>query len=209
VSGDGVIAFPGRDGGLDQELVAAVEACLFAAGDPVKVAVLAEAVEQPPSVVRAVLAHLAQRNQASGVVLERIGDGWRFRTAERFARTIQRMTGRRPTKLSRAALEVLAVIAYRQPVTRPEIESLRGVDSGGVLKTLLDRGLVRSAGRSDDPGRPLLYRTTARFLDTFSLSDLRALPTLRERASLVRTQDDEAIVEHRDDGDPSGGVGEE
>jgi len=196
LSGDGgVIAFPGREGGVDQELVAAVEACLFAAGDPVKVAVLAQAVRQPPSVVRAVLAHLAQRNEASGVVLERIGEGWRYRTAARFATTIQRMTGSKPTKLSQAALEVLAVIAYRQPVTRPEIESLRGVDSGGVLKTLLDRGLVRAAGRSDDQGRPLLYRTSSRFLDTFSLPNVRALPTLAERASLVRTQDDEAIVE--------------
>ncbi|MEN0061629.1 MAG: SMC-Scp complex subunit ScpB [Myxococcota bacterium] len=195
MSDNGIIAFPGRDGGVDQEVVAAVEACLFASGDPVKVRVLAEAVRQPTSVVRAVLAHLAQRNQAGGIVLERIGEGWRYRTAERFASTIQRLTGTRPTKLSQAALEVLAVIAYRQPVTRPAIEALRGVDSGGVLKTLLDRGLVRSAGRAEDPGRPLLYRTTTRFLETFGLANLKALPTLSERASLVRTQDDEAIVD--------------
>lgn len=188
---DGLIAFPGRGGGLDQEVVAAVEACLFAAGEPVKVGVLAEAIQQPASVVHAVLAHLAQRNQEGGVVLERVGEGWRYRTAERFAAAILRMTGSRPSRLSQAALEVLAVIAYQQPVTRPAIESLRGVDSGGVLKTLLDRGLVRSAGRSDDPGRPLLYRTTSRFLATFSLRNLKALPTLAERAALVRTQDDD------------------
>lgn len=209
MSASDVIAFPSRDGGFDQEVVAAVEACLFASGDPVKVAVLAEAVQQPASIVRAVLAHLAQRNQASGIVLERIGEGWRYRTAERFGPTIQRLTGTRPTKLSQAALEVLAVIAYRQPVTRPEIESLRGVDSGGVLKTLLDRGLVRSAGRAEDPGRPLLYRTTSRFLDTFSLPNLRGLPTLAERASLVRTQDDEAIVDDDDDAGHSPDADEE
>ncbi|MEO0600765.1 MAG: SMC-Scp complex subunit ScpB [Myxococcota bacterium] len=193
--GTSIIAFPGRHIGVDQEIVAAVEACLFAAGDPVKVAALAEAVQRPPRVVRAVLAHLAQRNQSGGIVLERIGEGWRYRTAERFGPVIQRMTGTKPTKLSQAALEVLAVIAYRQPVTRPEIEGLRGVDSGGVLKTLIDRGLVRSAGRSDIPGRPLLYRTTKAFLDAFALPNLKALPTLAERASLVRTQDDDAHPE--------------
>lgn len=182
---------------------------MFASGDPVKVAVLAEATGQPPRVVRAALAHLAQRNQAGGVVLERIGEAWRLRTAERFAEVIRRMTGSKPTKISQAALEVLAVIAYRQPVTRPDIEQLRGVDSGGVLKTLLDRGLVRAAGRSEDPGRPLLYRTTSRFLDTFSLPNLKALPTLRERASLVRTQDDDAVAGDVDDASADARAGEE
>lgn len=195
MSDEGVIAFPGRTGGVDQELVAAIEACLFVAGEPVKVGVLARAVQRPTTVVRDVLAHLAQRNQDSGIVLERIGEGWRYRTADRFAPVIQRMTGTKPTKLSQAALEVLAIIAYRQPVTRPEIEGLRGVDSGGVLKTLLDRGVVRSAGRAEEPGRPLLYRTTSQFLQMLSLKNLKALPTLAERASLVRTQDDEAVTD--------------
>ena len=85
-----------------------------------------------------------------------------------------------------AHLPVLAIVAWKQPVTRGDIERTRGVDSGGVLKSLLDRGLVRSAGRSDDPGRPLLYRTTQAFLELFSLPDLAALPTLEERASMVR-----------------------
>jgi segregation and condensation protein B len=100
---------------------------------------------------------------------------------------IHRLLGTRPKKLTRGALESLSIVAYRQPITRPEIDRLRGVDSGGVIKQLVDRGLVRSAGRSDDPGRPLLYRTTPEFLELFGLPDLASLPTIEERAELART----------------------
>ncbi|MBX2800916.1 MAG: SMC-Scp complex subunit ScpB [Myxococcales bacterium] len=170
------------------ELVAALHACLFAAGEPITVKALCEAVQQEAPDVRAALRELQERTRRSGVVLEQIAGGWQLRTDTRFQIPVQRLLGARPMRLSRAALEVLAVVAYRQPVTRMEIEGMRGVDSGGVLKTLLDRRLVRSAGRSDDPGRPLLYRTTATFLQLFSLPDLRGLPTMEERHSLVRAQ---------------------
>ena len=89
-----------------------------------------------------------------------------------------------PTRLSRATLETLAVIAYRQPVLRAEIEKIRGVDVGGILKTLLEKGLVRGAGRKDLPGRPIIYGTTKRFLETFDLPSLDALPSLEEMESL-------------------------
>jgi segregation and condensation protein B len=183
----GILDFPSRPGGVDPELVHAVEALLFAAGEPLATLQLAEALEAEPDEVRTALQVLEQRRKDSGVVLERIAGGWQLRTSPRFALPIHRLVGTRPKKLGRGALEALAIIAYRQPVTRPEIDRMRGVDSGGVVKQLVDRGLVRTAGRAEDPGRPLLYRTTAQFLELFGLPDLAALPTIEERAELVRT----------------------
>ncbi len=183
----GILDFPSRPGGVEPELVHAVEALLFAAGEPLATLQVAEALEAEPDEVRTALQVLEQRRKDSGVVLERVAGGWQLRAAPRFGVPIHRLLGTRPKKLGRGALEALAIVAYRQPVTRPEIDRLRGVDSGGVIKQLVDRGLVRSAGRADDPGRPLLYRTTAQFLELFGLPDLSALPTIEERAELVRT----------------------
>lgn len=172
---------------VSDDVVGAVEACLFAAGGPVSVSALAEAVGASSSEVRDALEQLTRQRSGGGVELERVANGVQFRTVPRYAEAVQRLIGSRPQKLSQAALEVLAVVSYRQPVTRSEIESMRGVDSGGVLKTLLERALVRTAGRSDEPGRPLLYRTTALFLELFRLPNLKALPTMAERASLARS----------------------
>ncbi len=185
---ESVLAFPVSPGGVPAQLLEAVEALLFAAGEPVGVEPLAEALEASPDDVRQAIRIVEQRRRESGVMLERIGSGWQLRTAARFGGPIHRLLGTRPARLSRPALEVLAIIAWKQPVTRTEIDKTRGVDSGGVLKTLLDRGLVRTTGRSMDPGRPLLYRTTQAFLELFSLPDLASLPTLEERAELVRGQ---------------------
>jgi segregation and condensation protein B len=178
---------------VDEELVAAVEALLFASGEPATVVALAEALGRGNAEVRAALEELERRRAGSGVVLERIAGGWQLRTAPRFALMIHRLVGTKPQKLSRPALEVLALVAYHQPIPRTEIERVRGVDSGGVLKSLLDRGLIRTAGRAEDPGRPLLYRTTPAFLELFSLPDLAALPTLAEREALVRAQPEGAL----------------
>lgn len=197
---EGVLEFPQRPGGVDPEVVAGVEALLFASGEPVAVPVLAEALSVTPDEVRTALQVLEQRRRDTGVVLERVAGGWQLRTAPRFAGPVHHLLGTKPQKLSRSATEVLAVVAWRQPVTRPEIDRLRGVDSGGVLKQLVDRGLVRSAGRSEDPGRPLLYRTTAAFLELFSLPDLSALPTLAEREELVR-----GVAPEMDDAAPAAG----
>ncbi len=185
---EGVLEFPSRPGGVEPEVVAAVEALLFASGSPVTVQALVQVLGEDAGTVRVALRVLAQRMRDGGVVLERVAGGWQMRTAGRFASKVHELLGTRPARLSPAALEVLAAVAYRQPITRTGIEALRGVDSGGVLKSLLDKGLVRTAGRSDEPGRPLLYRTTAAFLELFGLPDLSALPTLAERASLVRGQ---------------------
>jgi segregation and condensation protein B len=183
---EGILEFPARAGGVDPELVHAVEALLFASGQPLASLALAEALEREPDEIRMALGVLEHRRRDSGVVLERVAGGWQLRTHPRFHLPIHQLVGTRPKKLSKSATEVLAVVAWRQPVTRTEVDALRGVDSGSVLKQLLERGLVRTAGRSDDPGRPLLYRTTAAFLELYGLPDLAALPTLEDRAELAR-----------------------
>jgi segregation and condensation protein B len=183
---EGILEFPSRPGGVPAELLEGVEALLFAAGEPLGIVPIAEALDADPVQIRMALRLVAQRRRESGVTLERIGAGWQLRTAPRFAGPIHRLLRTKPARLTRPGLEVLAIVAWKQPVTRTDVERTRGVDSGGVLKSLLDRGLVRTAGRATDPGRPLLYRTTQAFLELFSLPDLAALPTLEERASLVR-----------------------
>jgi segregation and condensation protein B len=115
-----------------------------------------------------------------GFRLQQVAGGYQLRTAPANADFVKALLAQRPVRLTRASLETLAVIAYRQPVTRPEIEAIRGVDVDAVLTTLLERRLVRVLGRKDVVGRPLLYGTTAEFLETFGLKDLASLPTLEE-----------------------------
>lgn len=167
-------------------LTAALEALLFAAGEPVTATELAEALfGVEVGAVRAGLAELAERLEGSGLQLLAVGGGWQLRTRPQYADAILRLRGGRPTKMSKAALEVLAVVAYRQPVTRSEIDEIRGVASGGPVKLLLDKGYLKIAGRRQEPGRPLEYATTSAFLEVFSLPGLGALPTLKERQELV------------------------
>lgn len=117
-------------------------------------------------------------------LLARVAGGYQFRTRPELSSYILRLKKKSPTRLSRAALESLAVIAYRQPILRAEIEKIRGVDVGGILRTLIEKGLVRVAGRKDLPGRPMIYGTTRKFLETFDLPSLEALPSLEELESL-------------------------
>ena len=123
---------------------------------------------------------------SEGGALELIeaGGGWRLRTAPNLASMIRRLWPERRVRLSKAALEALSVIAYRQPCTRLDVEAVRGVDCGGVIRSLLERQLVRITGKKDEPGRPLLYGTTPLFLETFSLENLDGLPTLRDLEQL-------------------------
>jgi segregation and condensation protein B len=109
-----------------------------------------------------------------------VAGGWQFRTDPDSGDFVRRFLRVKPHRLTRAALETLAIIAYRQPVTRPEIEDVRGVDSGAVVKALLERRLIKILGKKEEPGRPLLYGTTKEFLEFFNLRDLKDLPTLRE-----------------------------
>jgi segregation and condensation protein B len=122
--------------------------------------------------------------RGAGVHLVEVAGGWQLRTVPELMPYLSRMVKGRPARFSQSALETLAIVAYRQPITRQEIEYLRGVDTGAVLKTLLEKKLVKILGKKDIPGRPIIYGTTREFLEVFNLKDLKGLPTLREIQSL-------------------------
>ncbi|MDL1872936.1 SMC-Scp complex subunit ScpB [Deltaproteobacteria bacterium PRO3] len=133
--------------------------------------------------IQQALSELAQEyleNPARGILLGEVAGGWQFRTRPENAVILRQFYQPKPTKISKPSLETLAIVAYRQPVTRVEIDAIRGVDSGGVLKTLLEKNLVRIVGKKDEPGKPMLYGTTQDFLELFQLKSLQELPTLKE-----------------------------
>ncbi len=161
------------------ELDAQIESLLFVADGPAPVGKLAEALEVKVSEVEAALAILDERYLGRGIAIQRIKDKVQLTTAPTAATLIQRFLGLSATApLSKAALETLAIIAYRQPITRPQIEQVRGVNSDSVIKNLLTKGLVEEAGIAEGPGRPVLYVTTPEFLQHFGLSTLSELPEL-------------------------------
>lgn len=125
------------------------------------------------------------RSQGRAFLIEEVAGGYQLRTRIELAPYLQQLRPQRPLRLSQAALETLAIVGYKQPVTRAEVEDVRGVEAGAVLRTLMERGLVRIAGHREVPGRPLLYGTTRRFLEVFGLTSLRDLPTLRELEELL------------------------
>jgi len=130
--------------------------------------------------ISAALEALRERRADTGIQLISAAGGWQLRTHPANGAWVAKLVAGRPQRLSRAMMETLAIVAYRQPITRPEIDEIRGVDCGPVLRTLLDRSLVRVIGKKEEVGRPLLYGTTPEFLKTFSLRDLTELPTLRD-----------------------------
>ncbi len=119
-------------------------------------------------------------DESKGIELVEVAGGYQFRTKSKWAEWIQRLKKTKAVKLSRSALEALAIVAYRQPIIRPEIEEIRGVDSGWVLRTLLEKDLIKIMGRKDIVGRPIVYGTTKTFLELFGLNTLSELPTLKE-----------------------------
>lgn len=164
----------------EAELVALIEALLLAANEPPAIEQLARAAGVPAAAVEAALARMAAATDR-GWVLLRHQHTVQLATAPRFAEPIRRFLGmERESRLSGAALESLAIIAYRQPVTRAEIEAVRGVDCAGVLATLHGRGLIETTGRLDSVGHPLLYGTTPEFLRHFGLQSVADLPPLGE-----------------------------
>lgn len=164
-------------------LEASLEALLFVAAAPVTVAQLAEALDRKQQDVELGLRGLEKYyNQERGLSLQWHAGRVQLTTAPAMAGLVEKFLGLEATaRLSRAALETLTIIAYRQPITRPAIDSVRGVSSDGVLKSLLSKGLVQEVGRSEGPGRPILFGTTAEFLQHFGLSSLAELPEF-ERA---------------------------
>ncbi|RLA81151.1 MAG: SMC-Scp complex subunit ScpB [Deltaproteobacteria bacterium] len=160
-----------------------IEALLFTHGHPLTVRELAELLpEWSREEVAKAAEELLQEYEERGVSfkVERIAGGYQFRSRPQYAQWIRRLKKVRPIKLSRAAMEALAIVAYRQPVSRGEVEEIRGVDSGWVLGSLMEKGLIKPVGRKEAPGRPLLYGTTKKFLEVFGLRDLKDLPTLQE-----------------------------
>jgi segregation and condensation protein B len=169
------------------EVTGIVEALLFAAAEPVPVAQLVQVldgIERREIVAALRILHDRLEAVGSGVQLVEVGGGWQLRTRPDHAAWVRRLLGGRPPRLSRPMLETLAIVAYRQPCTRPEIEAIRGVDVDAVVATLVERRLVRILGRKDAPGRPILYGTTPEFLEVFGLPDLAALPPLKEIGEL-------------------------
>jgi segregation and condensation protein B len=165
-----------------------VEALIVAAGEPVSAARLAEIVPGLDAAdVAGVVAELVREYKEAGRALEiwEVAGGYQLRTTAAMAPYLRLLHRERALRLSRAALETLSVIAYKQPTTRAEVEHVRGVDVGAVLKSLVDRKLVRIAGHREVPGRPLVYATTKRFLEVFGLGKLSDLPTLREAEELL------------------------
>ena len=124
-------------------------------------------------------------NNRRGIRLVEVAGGYQLRTPKVNADWVKKFLGGRPARMGRATLETLAIIAYRQPITRAEIEAIRGVDVDGVINTLLDRSLIRAVARKDVPGRPFLYGTTPEFLQLFNLKDLTHLPTLKEMEEIT------------------------
>lgn len=172
------------------KLTAIVESVLFAADTPLSLDRLCELLHEfQRGDIRDALQELVARHGEwdGGVELVNVAGGWQFRTKPACQPYVLRHVRNRPNKFSPSALETLAIVAYRQPVTRSEIEYLRGVDCGGVLRTLLEKKLIRILGKKDIPGRPLIYGTSKEFLEVFGLRDLKSLPTLKEIQALDET----------------------
>ena len=137
--------------------------------------------------------------------LKEVAQGYQFRTQAEYASYVLQMLKTSPARLSRAAFETLAIIAYKQPVLRQEIERLRGVDVGGILRTLLEKNLIRIMGRKNLPGKPLIYGTTKRFLEVFDLRDINSLPKLKEIKDLVSDEEQtESISDEERQAEESG-----
>ena len=166
-----------------------VEALILAAREPIGAVRLGQVVPGLNAAgARSIVAELRADydREQRGFELVEVAGGYRVRTRTELADLVSRLDLERPARLSRAALETLAVVAYRQPVTRGEIEQVRGVDCGPVVRNLLERHLLRLAGHREVPGRPMLYGTTRRFLELFGLGSLEDLPSLRDLDELVR-----------------------
>jgi segregation and condensation protein B len=177
-----------------RDLLVALEALLFVSPEPVPPAQLAAALDISLTEVEQGLQQLEDSLQSRGLRLQRHAGRIQLTTAPEMAGLIEHFLGLEATsRLSRAALETLAIVAYQQPITRPYIEGVRGVSSDGVMKSLLGKGLVHEMGRADGPGRPILYGTTPEFLQYFGINSLTELPPLDLPESLPENGHDEML----------------
>ncbi len=192
-----------------QELKAALEATIYAADEPATLEQLAQALGEAKSAVRAALDELVAScaGEERGIEIRAVAGGWKMYTKPQHHEAVRRFIRslRPPLRLTMPALETLAVIAYKQPATLPEIQEIRGVNCAGVVKTLLEKRLIVTAGRKEALGRPILYRTSKDFLMRFGLSDIDELPSLKEFEQLAREAlgSDEGIAPVTEEGVPA------
>ena len=171
------------------EIVSIVEALIFVADEPITVKILADVLEEDKETIEAAVEELKQEyeEREGGLQLREIAGGWQISTRTEYHEEIRRFLKTRPSaKLSLAALETLAVIAYKQPVTVPEILEIRGVQSASAIKTLLDKKLITAKGRKEPVGRPMMYGTSKDFLLQFGLKDLSELPSIEDFEDLAQ-----------------------
>jgi len=163
-----------------EEIYSIIEGLLFIAQSPLSVSRLGDILEQDSDLIRGVLKRIQEDYEAfhRGLLLEEVAGGYQFRTKIGLRPWIHKYRASKPNRLSSSAIETLAMVAYKQPVTRAEIEEIRGVDSSHALRALVEKKLIRITGKKEAPGNPLLYATTPQFLELFGLKDLKALPTL-------------------------------
>ena len=210
----------GQDGDEDKPLDAAdapplltiLESVLFAAAEPVALNRLVKLLGAwPRATVNAALDELreALERDGRGIRLAETAGGLQLRSASECAPWVRRFFAEKPPRLSRAVLETLAIVAYRQPATRGEVEAVRGVNCDAVLGALLTRQLIQVVGRRQSPGRPVEYGTTASFLELFSLKDLGELPELPEPSALARLIEEAEVTEEGADADPDGALAED
>ncbi len=194
--------------GFELDLKAILEGALFAAGKPMSIkqlqALFGEDAAPEAEYLEALLSEITEDFRGRGVVLTKVASGYRFQVNQSVGQWVSRLWEEKPARYSRALLETLALVAYRQPVTRGEIEEVRGVSvSSHIMKTLLEREWVRVVGHKDVPGRPAMYATTRLFLDYFNLSNLDELPSLPDIQSLDLTVLDAAANGGGDEGGDS------
>lgn len=161
-----------------------VESLLFVSASPISVRALANTLSVEAREVRHAIEMLKEDSLDRGIEPVEVSGGYQLRTKAEHGELLRQFLQAKPSRLSRAALETLAIVAYRQPIIRAEVEDVRGVDSGAVLRGLLERRLVRILGRKEEPGRPILYGTSPFFLELFGIKSLKELPTLREFVEL-------------------------
>ncbi len=175
-----------------ERIKAVIESLIFASDTPLapeKIRVVLPDVEKKEikEIIDQLIAEYKERN--GGIFLQEIAGGFQFRTSPELSQWIKKLKSTKPQSLSPQAMETLAIIAYKQPIIKSEIESIRGVDVGAPLKSLLEKKLIRIVGRKDVPGKPIIYGTTRKFLEVFNLKDLLDLPSLRELKELNRDQE--------------------
>jgi segregation and condensation protein B len=182
------------------DLFVRIEALLFISARPVPISQLAAALDVTTREAELALQQLGEQYQERGLCLQQSKDGYQLVSAPKFSHDIEKFLGLEEiARLSRAALEVLAIIAYQQPITRPQIDSVRGVNSDSVLRTLTRHALIEEVGRSEGPGRPFLYSTTTDFLSYFGLNSMQELPPLQIDPELEFPP--EPLVEGQQDSD--------